>query len=291
MKRIFIENDLIVKIVTVALAITITIVIMIVASKAEGSSTPIVGLTEEQLKELRALPRGDTSVDALNKEHNRPPDVEVKWITSPLASQLYNVVSGIFIEDNGTTVRVVDCHPKYVRGARVWLSQDSGKTWRVEKYLRDVWSDKTALLGPEKAKVLFSVPETKDWEYWPTETESLIRKRYIGRFKHDSEHSYREIRFARDGKRLFFATVRATGADKPPDHTTRLFVSLDNSENWLELSRSYRRVTSIGIQEISGNKLLLLTGAQTGGPKLEYAILDVEELENYLISDSERAEK
>ncbi|MBT9133219.1 MAG: hypothetical protein DDT33_01755 [Firmicutes bacterium] len=134
------------------------------------------------------------------------------------------------------------------------------------------------MLGPEAVEIIFP-PSTDMWKEWPTETESLIRERFLRDFQHGLVWSLKEacsrrfVRFAKDpnNARIIFFVI----ADGP--HCTRLFVSINNGKSWQELTPIRGMAWSAAITS-RGNKLTLFVGGRLGGSLLRYTVLELDQL-------------
>ena len=209
------------------------------------------------------------------------PFIEVEWRpVSSLSPKLYRAVTGIFVERCGA-IRVVDSHPYRMGGRRVWLSKDGGQTWILEKESGRAKRDIERMLGRERAKVVLAPRGSRLFAEWPKETRSgprsLLRTAFRKWYKHDPHGSgwgFAPLR--RDPnypERMIFATSGS------PD-MFRVFVSLNNGEQWIETSTPRgaggdrgRAIFAVAIKSTKDN-IVLYVGLLVGGEDmLQYAVL------------------
>ena len=223
-------------------------------------------------------------------------DLEVEW--KPIGDpDFYRSIRGIFIDRRGR-LRVVDIHTRAIRGMRVWLSKDGGKSWRIEQETGNATRETMKqMLGQEKADVIFHHRGTNLFKIWPLEAKALIKTEFRGLYEQRAHMSSgRRVFLAQDlndPRIMAFVVIKALGAPTgQPQRLVRIFVTVDNGKEWVEINPPTPCqapmtdgsffVGGLAIER-NGNNLRLFLGAMGSGEKMvQQTILSLPELRRIL---------
>jgi hypothetical protein len=197
---------------------------------------------------------------------------------------MYRFIQGIFIERDGT-IRVVDIHPRAMRGMRVWRSDDEGKNWRVEKETANATRESISqMLGRAKMEVVFSHGGTRPFAIWPVEAATLIKTEFRGLYEHRaprcSAHRVFLAKEPNDPRVMAFVASAGTGLPTgQPQNFVRLFITVNAGEKWLEINSPDKsamvggkcvRVGGLAIKK-ANKEIRVLVGQSGGGPRMVQA--------------------
>lgn len=240
-------------------------------------------------------------------------DLEVEW--QPIGDpDFYRFITGIFIDPDGA-LRVIDINPYAMAGMRVWLSEDGGKNWKVERTSGGVFRMDDSrpfryenlegrfigaeeLVGcRERAKVILSPfhSGTRPFRIWPLEVETLIKTEFRGRYeqlgKLRSSGTVFLAKCPNNRKVMAFCEVggiRVRGRLQCVP-SARIFVTIDGGKEWIEINpprpdQSPLRSGSLHVGGLAirkaGDALKLFLGLGLGEPRrmIQYAVLPQNDL-------------